>query len=419
MKFVTTTAIGAALAITAAGISASPALAKKKDEAPAAAKAEYSPAFRQAAPVAQKAYDAGDYATAKTELAKAQAVATTPDDKYAAAALAYQIATKTNDAPGAATAVDAMLASGKASPEAQKQLLGAQGQNAFNSGNFQLADQAFTQLSQLSPGDGDILISLAAVKTREGKTAQALPIVDQAIQAKKAANQPVPEDWYRRALEMAYDGKPPIPAAVIKYGQGLIAAYPSAQTWRTVLQTYRETNHLDQQTDLDTMRLMRATNSLAGERDYYEYANLANDKGFPGEARAVIDEGVASNMVENKSLATSKALNEIKAIAGSKVAADKAALPALDKRSRTAPDGKVALNTADAYLGYGQYPQAAELYKVALQKGGVDANIVNLRLGIALARSGQKPAAVQAFGTVTGARQPLAQYWTIWSQQTN
>ena len=182
-----------------------------------------------------------------------------------------------------------MLASGKAPPELQSQLLTAQAQAAFNAGKFDVADRAFTQLVQQKPNDADALISLAAVKSREGRNAEALPLVDQAIQVKKAANQPVDEDWYRRALAMSYDGK--MPAQTIKYGQQLVDAYPRADIWRLALQTYRDTNRLDPQTDLDTLRLMRAANALAGERDYYEYANMALNKGFPGEAKAVIDHG--------------------------------------------------------------------------------------------------------------------------------
>ena len=63
------------------------------------------------------------------------------------------------------------------------------------------------------------------------------------------------------------------------------------------------------------------------------------------------------------------------------------------------------------------YPQAVELYKIALQKGGVDANVVNIRLGEALAKSQQKDAANQAFATVTGPKQTLAQFWTLWNNQ--
>ena len=122
-------------------------------------------------------------------------------------------------------------------------------------------------------------------------------------------------------------------------------------------------------------------------------------------------------MVDSKALLTSKALSEIKAIAAPKIAGDKAELPALDKKARAAADGKQALLTGDVYLGYGQYAQAADLYKVALQKGGVDANVANLHLGEALAQTGQKPDAAKALGAVTGANQPLAQYWTIWANK--
>ena len=417
MKFVTSTAIGLTLAMGAMTVTAvNPAFAKKKEEAPAAGPT-FSAAFRQAAQPLQKAITDKDYAAAKAGLPAAQAAASTDDDKYQVSLMALIVAQNTQDNAAMAAAADGVINSGKAPPEQLRQVLAMKGQVAYNSGDFAGADTAFTKLFQMNPADGDTAITLAQIKDREGRSADALPIIDQAIQAKTSANQPVPEDWYQRGLAIAYNAKPPLPDKVVKYGLGLASAYPNAKNWRSALQTYRETSKLDEQTDLDTMRLMRTTNSLAGERDYYEYANLAVNKGFPGEAKAVIDEGMASNMVDNKALATSKALIEVKAVAGPKVAADKASLPTLDKRARTAPDGKQALNTADAYLGYGMYPQAVDLYKLALQKGGVDANIVNTRLGIALARSGQKAAAAQAFGAVTGPHQPVAQYWTVWTKQ--
>lgn len=417
MKFVTSTAIGLTLALGAMMVAAvNPALAKKKEEA-APAGPNFSPAFRTAAQPLQTAITAKDYATAKTALPAAQAAASTDDDKYQVSLMALIIAQNDKDNAAMATAADGVIASGKAPPAQLKQILTMRAQIAYNANDFRASDAAFTKLLQADPADGDTAISLAQVKVREGRGAEALPIIDQAIQARKSSGQAVPEDWYQRALALAFDSKPPMPDRVITYGQQLIAAYPNPKNWRSVLQTYRETTKIDQQTDLDTLRLMRVTSALAGERDYYEYAQLANDKGYPGEAKAVIDEGMASNMVDNKALATSRALNEIKAVAGPKIAADKASLPAIEKRARAGADGKIALNTADAYLGYNMFPQAVDLYKVALQKGGVDPNIVNVRLGIALARSGQKAAALQAFGGVTGTRQPIAHYWTVWANQ--
>ncbi|HEY0314729.1 MAG TPA: hypothetical protein VGC28_00515 [Sphingomonas sp.] len=415
MKFVSTTALTLALALGAVAVTGvTPAAAKKKDDAAQAPAAKYSDAFRKVAPPVQDALGKKDYATAKAALPALQAAATTDDDKYAAATFALQIAQGTNDTAGTAAAADAMLATGKAPPELAAQLYTVQGQNAFNSGKLDVADRAFTQVNTLKPNDPDVLISIAAVKSRENQAAAALQYTDQAIAAKKATGQPVDEDWYRRALSIAYDGKQP--AGVVKYGQQLVDAYPRADIWRIALQTYRDTNQLDPQVDLDTLRLMRATNSLAGERDYYEYANTALNKGFPGEAKAVIDQGMSSNMVDNKALATSKALAEIKSIASTKVAADKADLPNSDKRARASANGNLAYQTGDAYLGYGMYAQAIDLYKVALQKGA-DANLVNLHMGEAQAQSGDKAGAAQSFAKVTGPAQVLAQYWTIYANK--
>ncbi len=409
MKFATTTAFAAVLALGCA-----PALAKKPAAPADAGKPAFSTAFRQAAQPLQTAYNAGDIAAAKAVLPAAQAAASTPDDKHVLGVLMVQLGTKAQDDTLQSQGVDMAVQSGKSPPSEVAQLLNVKGVIAYNKGDLAGADAAFSQQYQANPADSDNAILLAQTKVREKQPQAAMPIIDAAIKAKKAAGQPVPEDWYRRALAIAYDAK--LPAETARFGMGLVGDYPTTDTWRTSVQTYRDTAALDQQGDLDSLRLMRAAGALAGERDYYEYANLANDKGYPGEAKAVIDEGMSSNMVSAQ-VKNSKALAELKTVTGPKIAGDKASLPALDKSARAAPDGKKALLTGDAYLGYGMYPQAADLFRVAVQKGGVDANVANLRLGEALAHAGQKDAAIQAFGQVTGKTQPLAQYWTIWANQ--
>ena len=85
---------------------------------------------------------------------------------------------------------------------------------------------------------------------------------------------------------------------------------------------------------------------------------------------------------------------------------------------RSATTGKVALGQGDAYFGYGDYAKSAEMYRLALTKGGVDTAIANLRLGAALARGGDKAGATAAFQAVSGnPRAALAQYWLVWLSQ--
>ena len=72
------------------------------------------------------------------------------------------------------------------------------------------------------------------------------------------------------------------------------------------------------------------------------------------------------------------------------------------------------MGTADAYLGYGDYAKAATLYRAALGKSGVDSNLANLRLGIALGRSGDKAGATTALNAVSGPRAGIAKLWLTW-----
>ena len=75
---------------------------------------------------------------------------------------------------------------------------------------------------------------------------------------------------------------------------------------------------------------------------------------------------------------------------------------------------KIAKATGDAWLSFDEYDKAAAMYQLALTKGGVDADLVNTRLGIALAKKGDKAGAKAAFAKVGGARASTARLWTIY-----
>lgn len=402
-------ALALALAAGAATLTAAPAVAAKKEKAPAGA--NYSPKVREAAAAAQAAMKAGDTATATAKIAEARAAAQTDDDRYISSALLFDVARTTKNDQQMAEAIDGMIASNKAPAEQLPQLLKAQGQMAYNARDYRKAQGAFERVAQLEP-TGENYVLLAETKKQAGDVPGALAAAQRAVDVQKAANRPVPEDWYKRARSIAYEAKN-LPETT-RWSNAYLAAYPSAENWRTTLSLYRDGAKLDEQQTLDLYRLMRAANALKGERDYFDYANSAFNRGLPGEAAAVIDEGQKANMVP----AGSKALGEVKTLASSKVAADRASLAGSETKARAAANGRPAMLTADAYLGYGDYAKAADLYAVALAKGGVDADTVNTRLGIALARSGQKAAALQAFGKVSaGPRQQIAQYWTMWLNQ--
>ncbi len=425
MKLVSKLALGAAIAIGMGAMAGQPAFAQKKGKAEAAGEAKFTPKlskeFRAAAGPLQKAIEAKDFATAKAALPAAQTGATEADDKFFLGQFKLQIGLGTNDRPLQKEALNDILGSGSAgaAPDIGRFAFFA-GQFAYQDKDFAAAIQRLTQARQAgyAPVNAqglpshDIELLLAESHFRSNQTVEGLTVLDEAVKSEKAAGRKAPADWYSRAASVAYGAK--MMDQVARWTRMQIVDYPTAENWRSALVIYGDSQKMDDQTNLDLMRLMRAVGALAGERDYFEYALLADKVGLPGEADGVVKEGLAKGSFDK----SSKAINEIGTLAAGRVPEDKKSLPAAERSAATAANGKIALSTADAFFGYGEFAKAAELYRLAIQKGGVDANVANLRLGMALARAGQKDAARQALAQVTaGQRAEIAKFWAIWLDQ--
>ena len=305
--------------------------------------------------------------------------------------------------------LEAAVASGRLSAEDQTKYIRNLGAMALQRNDYAKATAQFEKLIAQNPNDAAMMVEVAELQRRQKQNTKAVATLQQAIKVHEAGGAKAEETWYRRALAIAYDAK--LPAETTSTSEALVRAYPNATNWRDVLIIFRDTGKFDDQGNLDILRLMRANSALAGERDYAEYADTAAIRGLPGEANSVLDEGIAKGALQ----AGKPVVKELKAAVAPKIAADKASLPGLEREAAAAKNGKSAASTADAWIGYGNYAKAAELFQLALKKGGVDANTVNTRLGYALAKSGDKAGAAKAFKAVVGPpRDQLARYWEIW-----
>jgi len=403
-----------ALAIALGGmVVATPAFAKKEDKQ-AASSEKATPAVQKAAFDAQKAADAGDVATALTNYNTAKAAMVNNEDKFMVGRVGYQIYQKNKDEQLFSDSIDLMLESGKASPEAAKQLYFAQGQIAYNKKNYPKALTAFQNAEKAGSTDADLVPLIVESSALQGQTVQALQILKDEAAKREAAGQPVPPEWYQRGVSIGYRNKNPgDQAAINQLTLDLclkwVASAPQPQYWNGALQVYAQQSKLDNEGRLEMLRLLRAAGAMEGGDDYREYADDVYLR-FPNEAMSVLQEGAAKGKV---TLTGKNDAADVMGIVKGKVAADKASLPGADKASRAAANGKAALSTADAYVGYGDYAKAVDLYKVALAKGGVDAGTVNLHMGWALALSGDTAGAKTAFQAVTGVRKPIADFWLV------
>ena len=365
-----------------------------------------------------------DRAAQDAALTAARARAQTASARYAVAHYQFQIGRQRNDYAMQTQSAEAMLESGLATPEEASDLVSWLAGRALAGRDPSRTDRLLARLAESQPNNAAAQVDYGQFTASQLTSARgpaaitirtnAVSLFQRALAADRAAGRVSPESWHLRALAVAYDGtrlptgNASFAPAALAFARGLVAAYPTPANWREALSVYRDLAG-DPVLDLDIRRLMRAAGVLAGERDYMEFAGALADARLVGEARAVIDEGLQRNMVETARIAPALATR----IAPRTVTADRAALPGLRTRAQ-AGTGAVARAAADNFYAYGQYADAATLYGLALQKGGEDPNLVNLRLGAALAMAGRRPEAEAALRLVAGPRADLAGFWLTW-----
>ncbi|MDT7933928.1 MAG: tetratricopeptide repeat protein [Sphingomonadaceae bacterium] len=409
----------AALSLTA--LTSMPAHAAKKDEKPAAPAQQFSPSFLKAIGVPQKKGDpigieaeisGQQWDAALQRVRAAEALpGLTEGDKYQIAILKVRIAQGKNDNALLREGLESAIASPIMKPEDRAKFEKNLAVLSIQANDYQRAADVYERVLGANPNDTAVASDLARIYYRLKQPQKAFAVVDKAAAAYQAAGQKTPEDILAMRYQLAYDTK--ANALLQPAAMALVKEYPTAKNWEQGLLSIRgvQGNARDEQLELDTYRLMRAAGALNGQSAYLDYANQALLRGLPGEARSVLQEGQQKGVVPPGN----QMGKELAALTATKATSDRATLATSEREARTAKTGRPARTTADAYLGYGEYQKATELYNLALEKGGENADLVNTRIGIANALAGNKEAALAAFGKVqSGPRGELARWWEVY-----
>lgn len=354
----------------------------------------------------QKAIDAKDTANIPAKLAAAQAVASTPQDKYIVAQFQLKIAAAANDLPSIRSAVDSIVASGLIDNAKAGQLYRGVGGSYYNAKQFDQAAAAFERAVALNPQDIDSLKLIGESRLAQGNKAEALTAFQKVMATRKAAGQKPEEDLYKRSVQIAYDVKSP---GTFQIAREWVAAYPSPSNWHDAVAIYRNLGRPDVEGTLTMLRLLRTAGAMTSPGDYALYATAAADQLNFNEAQAVIDEGIAAKKVDPASTQFRDIIPPLKN-------KPKATAADLAEASKTAQSGMALLRIGDRYYALRDYSKAVELYRKSMGKPGVDADVANLHIGFALAAAGDKAGATQAFNAVKGGRADIAQYWLLYLQ---
>jgi len=362
--------------------------------------AEFAKTYNELA----KALEANASADVSAQVTAAHAAAKSPEEHYLAYQLQLKAAMGAKNEAEMGKAVAGMLSTGVAPAELQGPLHLANGKVKYNQKQYAEAAAEFQKVLQLDPANAEAKNLLTQTQLNSASPADAVAMLQKSIAEQSAGGAKAPEALYKRALSAAYKAK--LPAAV-DISRQWVADYPTPANWSDAIRIYRNFHELDDAATLDLLRLARAAGALNGEADYDRYAYAALMKGYPGEAKTVLEEGIKAGVVNPEK----SPFKEEIAQAMKKSAGEEASLDSSAKSALAGGTAKAALATGDLHYTYGQYAKAAELYRAALKKSGADANLINLHLGMALARSGDKAGATAALNAVTGPRADIAKYW--------
>lgn len=381
-----------------------PQPAKPAKAAEGEQKINISKAASKAVVELQNAVKANDAANIPAKFAAAKAAATTDDDRFYIGSQGLRGGIAAKDNALIADGLELMLASNKATPTQLPGLYLNLGKAYNNLKQPAKAAPWLEKAVQADPGAVDALVILAEMRAGEGKTTDAIGYIRRAIAAEAAAGKKPNENWYKRALTLAYNAKQPV---AVDISRDWVKAYPSAASWKDSIRIYRNLSKPPEPVLWDLLRLARVTNALDGDIDYNAYVYIAADQRNAGEGQKLLDEAAAAGKIDlNKPL--------FKEIAQAMKLKPKPGADILAKSAATqlaGNDGAALAVTANRYYGIGDYARAIELFKAAMTKPGIDKDQLTLQLGIAQTAAGDKAGAKASFEAVGGARTEVAKYW--------
>jgi len=349
----------------------------------------------------QAAVQKNDTANIPAKIAAAQAVATTKDDKYLLGRLQLQAAVASKNNSAISAAIDAIAASGfLGGPEVSKFYVGLGG-TYYNEKQYAQAADAYQKALTLDAANSEAASMLGDALAGAGKKAEAAAAYQRLMQSSAASGQKPDEGLVKRAVAAAYEAQSP---AAVGLARQWVAAYPSAASWRDAVAIYRNLNHPDVEGTISLYRLLHAAGALNSGGEYAQYARAAADQNNFNEAQVALDAGVNAKLIDPSKPEYSDLVQGLKT-------KPKATAADLAAATKSAQSGMALLRIGDRYAAMGDYAKAVELYRMSMGKPGVDADVANLHIGMALARSGDKAGATTAFNAVKGTRSEIAKFW--------
>lgn len=399
---------------------------KKKKDQEEAEGPDYTQEFIAAYNEANTALNAenADLEAVKAMIPAVLAAVSTDDDRNAAGGLLFNLSRQTDDDAMELQGLEMMQSSGKLDAQRGGQINVALYQIYRSNGDIAKSRAALERAidanysfnatmadgTSRALGADEMRLMIADLYFEQDQYAEGVNYIAEIIESKKAAGEPVPENWIRTGLSRAYNNS--VEGQAPKFVRWLASDYGSPEVWAdAVIITLNSAEYANPDI-LDLLRLSRRLNHYNAKEVLSEYVEMLDSRRYPGEVVAVIDQGYALGVVDRSDPYIAERRKE----ADSRLASDKASLGELaaDARKPSA-DLRTLVVAGDTFLSYDQPVEAEEFYTKALTMTGVETPQVLTRLGIAQYDQGKYAEAIESFKKVEGARKEIASLWALYA----
>jgi hypothetical protein len=195
----------------------------------------------------------------------------------------------------------------------------------------------------------------------------------------------------------------------------LLAYYPKADYWNLALNSVMQLADHDDRLTLQVYRLMQEAGAMKRSDQTAEMAQIALERGFPGEAQAVLEQGVAKGIFteQRDKDRNGRMLEQAKKL----VAAEKASIAKTEQQANAAANGELLVAAGSSYfLNLGDAAKGAALISQGIAKGGLkNVNDAYVTLGLAQYRAKNSVEAEKAFAKTdkNEGYERLAKLWAL------
>jgi hypothetical protein len=367
-------------------------------EAQAQAKAQVSAAAGKLLQEAQAASKSGKWADCLSKLRQAEAApGRNSYDSYVINELRGFCALRSNDFSTAVAAFETNLASQFVDPSQIPSRTKSIIQLYYNARNYAKAVEFGQRAIEQGSADNDIYLLVAQSYYVQKDYTSARDFVRNWMRSQERRGQRPRENAIQIYLTSCINLKD---AACQTEGfEKLVTYYPNPESWQNLMQSlFRSRSEVVQ---FNAFRLASEVGALTRADDYTEMAQLALERGLPGEAQAALEKAFAQKLfTEKRDIDRNTRLLQT---AKERATQQRAGLAKAERDAAAGATGDAQVTVGQAFLSYGQAEKAVAAIQAGIKKGSLtSAPEAQLALGMALLKAGNKPEARRAFSAIKG-----------------